>query len=203
MKKPITEETRVAILEAAWDLMATQQRLGAGMAELAATAGVSRQTLFYAFGNRAGLLVAMVRHRDEQSDHVSRLASIARGDGHDVNTLLAFIDVWVEYLPLVYPVAIQLELASLTDTDAAAAWDDRFGKGLKRGLDLVIGRMAAARKLPRGVDPSRVADACFSLLLPSAWRVLVMQSGWTPKAFCASRHAMVRAALAAPGQRAS
>ena len=197
MKKTISEDTRRAVLDAAWELMSTQGRLDVGMAEIAQAAGVSRQTLFYAFGNRAGLLVAMVRHKDSLTDHVGRLAALARGEGSDATTLHAFLDVWLDYLPVVYPVAIQLEAGALTDTDAALAFADRFhNRGLRRGLELILGRMAAAGALRPGQDPARLADLCLSLVLPSAWRALVVDGGWPPAAFAASRHALVDAALA-------
>lgn len=197
MKKTISEDTRRTVLDAAWELMSTQGRLDVGMAEIAQAAGVSRQTLFYAFGNRAGLLVAMVRHKDSLTDHVGRLAALARGEGSDAITLHAFLDVWLGYLPVVYPVAVQLEAGALTDTDAALAFADRFhNRGLRRGLELILGRMAAAGALRPGQDPARLADLCLSLVLPSAWRALVVDGGWSPAAFAASRHALVDAALA-------
>lgn len=176
--------------------MSARGGLSVGMADLAAAAGVSRQTLFLAFGNRAGLLVAMVRHRDRQSDHVERLAALARGSGADAGTLFDYLDLWLDYLPVVYPVAIQLEAASLTDPDAAAAWHDRFFlNGVRRGFELILGRMAAMGALAPGVDPARLADLCLAVTAPSAWRLLVVECGWAPAAFGASRRLIVRQAL--------
>lgn len=207
----ISDETRSAILEAAWTLMAEQRRLDAGMAEIAAAAGVSRQTLFYAFGNRAGLLVAMVRHRDTQGDQASRMRQIA-ATGRDARALHAFVDAWLDYLPVVYPVAIQLETGSLSDADANAAWQDRiFGQGVRMGLDRILGQMVVGGALRDDEDPSRLADLCLTLLVPSAWRYLVVERGWTPEAFGRSRHALIDAVLAeavpvpasAPARRAA
>lgn len=173
--------------------------MGVGMAELAAAAGVSRQTLFYAFGSRPGLLVAMVRHRDGQTDHVHRLAEIARGDVADASALQAFVDVWIDYLPIVYPVAYQLETDAMVDPDIALAWNDRFfNMGLHRGLERVLGRMAAAGVLSRGSDTAWLADLLFSLVAPSAWHLLVVQCRWTPERFRASRHQLMKAAIGTP-----
>jgi len=199
MKKNITGETRVAVLDAAWALMTKRGGLNVGMAQIAAAAGVSRQTLFYAFGNRAGLLVAMVRHKDTRGPHLARLIALANGTGADLSTLLAFVDAWLDYLPEVYPVAVQLEADSLADRDAAAAWSDRFfDRGLRRGFELILGRMAAASALEPGKDPARLADLCLGLVVPSTWRILVVECGWSPAAFAASRHALVRAVLTEP-----
>ena len=202
MPPKISDKTREAILSAAWDLMATQRRPDAGMAEVAAAAGVTRQTVFYAFGNRAGLLVAMARHRDTLSDHVPRMSALARGTGADAATLRAYVDVWLAYLPIIYPVAIQLECDSLADPDADAAWRDRmFDKGLRLGLDLVLKRMAVAGVLPKGQDPAPIADLCQTWLLPSTWRYLVIERGWTPEAFAASRHALLDGLLGSTRKR--
>lgn len=191
----ISNETRATILEAAWSLMAEQRRLDVGMAEIAAAAGVTRQTLFLAFGNRAGVLVAMARHQDTLGDHVLRMRQIA-ASGTDVAALHAFVDAWLDYLPIVYPVAIQLETSSLSDADANAAWQDRiFSQGVRMGLDRILGQIVAQRGQGTARDPSRIADACLTLLVPSAWRYLVVERGWTADAFAASRHALIDAIL--------
>ncbi len=204
MRKAISAETRDAVLNSAWDLMAAQGRLDVGMAEISAAAGVSRQTVFHGFGNRPGLLVAMVRHRDAQFPQLARMVEIARGDGADLATLLAFMDTWLDYLPHVYPVAVQLEISALTDPDAKAAWNDRFfDKGLRRGFEVILGRMAAAAALPEGSDPARLADVCLALAAPSAWRLLVVECGWKPAAFVASRHQILRALLGGQAVRAA
>ncbi|MBU0589391.1 MAG: TetR/AcrR family transcriptional regulator [Gammaproteobacteria bacterium] len=192
----ITDETRVSILETAWRLMAEQQRLDVGMADIAAAAGVSRQTLFLAFGNRAGVLVAMARHQDTHGDHVSRMREIA-ATGADIPALHAFVDAWLDYLPVVYPVAIQLETSSLSDADANAAWQDRiFSQGVRMGLDRILGQIAAGGGLRADADPSRLADLCLTLLVPSAWRYLVVERAWTYEAFANSRHILIGALLA-------
>lgn len=191
----ISDETRAAILEAAWNLMAEQRRLDVGMAEIAAAAGVTRQTLFLAFGNRAGVLVAMARHQDTRGDHVLRMRRIAAG-GADVAALHAFVDAWLDYLPIVYPVAIQLETSSLSDADANAAWQDRiFSQGVRMGLDRILGQIVAGNGAGTDQDPSRLADECLTLLVPSAWRYLVVERGWTAAAFAASRHVLIDAIL--------
>jgi len=192
----ISDETRDSILDAAWRLMAEQHRLEAGMSEIAAAAGVSRQTLHLAFGNRAGVLVAMARHRDTQSAHVPRMRELA-ATGHDAAALHAFVDAWLAYLPVVYPVAIQLESSSLSDPDARAAWQDRiFTQGVRTGLDRIIGQMVAHGQLRADQDASHLADAVLALIVPSTWRFLVIERGWTAEAYTRSRHTMINALLA-------
>lgn len=192
----ISEETRANILETAWDLLVEQRRLNAGMTEIASAAGVTRQTLFLAFGNRAGVLVAMARHQDTRGDHVQVMQQIA-ATGSDLAALHAFVDAWLDYLPIVYPVAIQFETDSLSDADANAAWQDRiFSQGVRMGLDRILGQIAAGGGLRAGQSPSRLADLVLTLLVPSAWRYLVVERGWTAEAFASSRHELIGALLA-------
>lgn len=144
------------------------------MAEIAAAAGVTRQTLFLAFGNRAGVLVAMARHQDTLGDQVQRMRQIA-ATGADAAALHAFVDAWLDYLPVVYPVAIQLETASLSDTDANAAWQDRiFSQGARMGLDRILGQIVAAT----GRRPAWIPRGCKA------------------EAFARSRHLLIDALLA-------
>lgn len=192
MARTVSDETRDAILTAAWDLMAAEGRLDVGMAEIARAAGVSRQAVFYAVGNRSGLLLEMVRQRDTRGPHVERLGRIAGEREAKGSTLHAYVDAWVDYLPLVYPVAIQLEHASLGDEDAAGAWRDRmFVGGLRLGLDRICARLAARDELRSGLTARTAADLTVTWLLPSAWRHLVVDLGWDPDAFRASRHTLV------------
>ena len=199
MSKKISEETRALILDAAWNLMADKNRLDAGMAEIATAAGVTRQTVFYAFGNRAGLLVAMVRHRDTHSPEVLTLRAMGSGSGADAATLATFIDAWLTYLPEVYPVAMQLESAALSDADAAQAWNDRFvDHGVRMGVAKILGRMVAAGTLASTLDVEHATDACLSLLVPSAWRLLVVERGWTAQEFASSRPQLIAAIVGLP-----
>lgn len=192
----ISEETRGAILEAAWSLMAGQHRLDAGMAEIAAAAGVTRQTVFLSFGNRAGVLVAMARHKDTQGDHVQRMRRIA-STGADMEALHAFVDAWLDYLPVVYPVAIQLETASLSDADANAAWQDRiFSQGVRLGLEKILGKIVSDGALGDKVNASQLVDLCLTQMVPSTWRYLVVERGWTAEAYATSRHLLIDTVLA-------
>ena len=89
---------------------------------------------------------------------------------------------------------VSADVSTVASADANAAWQDRiFSQGVRMGLDRILGQMVARGGLGAGQDPSRLADACLSLLVPSAWRYLVVERGWTAAAFTSSRHALVDA----------
>lgn len=190
--KPILDTTKAAILEAAWSLIADKGRVDVSQTEIASAAGVSRQTVFYAFGNRTGLLTAMVRHKDEQTDHVARLISHARGEGDPVKAFLDYTAVWLDYLPEVYPVAILLDAAALTDPEAKAAIDDRLIHSLLAGFQRLTGRVASAGCLRHGLAAPEAAQEIWNATHISSWRRLVIDCGWTRERFVTTRLALAR-----------
>ena len=60
----ISAETRARILEAAWARVRDQGPSALSVKAIADAAGVSRQLVYFHYGTRAGLIVAMARHRD-------------------------------------------------------------------------------------------------------------------------------------------
>ncbi len=192
MRKPksISEETRAAILDAAWALITEAGRADVAMAEVAARAGVSRQTVFYAFGGRSGLLLAMVRHKDTRSDHVARLGALSSMTAPGPETLVAYSEVWLEYLPVIYPVGILLDAAALTDAEAAAAWTDRMVDALLRGYRRLARAIHTAHGVPE--DPRRTADEIWTMVHPTTYRRLVVDCGWTEEAFRARQLSRIR-----------
>jgi AcrR family transcriptional regulator len=194
-KKAISEETRAAILNATWSLVAEKRRLDIGQAEIAAAAGVSRQTVYLAFGSRAGLLTAMARNKDLQSDHVARLGQISQSDPMTPEDLQSYVEIWLDYLPLIYPVGILLDAAALTDAEAASAWDDRMKGALLGGLKRVFRQLAKRGQLAAGLKPDQAAEQVWSLMHPATWRQLVVECGWSPKEFRRSRLDIIRATM--------
>lgn len=196
MKKPaITDETRIAILRAAWSLIAKKKRLDVSQAEIAATAGVSRQTVYLAFGDRAGLLTAMTHQKDADTDHVARLAAIGDAGSHTPEEFLRFVGVWIDYLPHIYPVGILLDASSLTDPSARAAWDDRMKTALLAGMKRILRHLARDRRLAPEWNADRAAEFAWSLVHPTAWRLLVVDCGWSEEEFRDSRLAMIESLI--------
>jgi hypothetical protein len=62
----------------------------------------------------------------------------------------------------------------------------------------IFARLAEAGHLAPGYTADSAADLAWSLTHIDAWRQLVVERGWTPEAFRASRAALVQLALAAP-----
>lgn len=196
-KQPISEATRTAILNATWSLIADKGRLDVSQSDIARAAGVSRQSVYLAFGNRAGLLTAMARNKDTQSDHVQRLRHISQAKTVDEDDFLSYVGVWLDYLPLIYPVGILLDADSLTDPEAEAAWDDRMKNALLAGLKAILRRLDTAGRLGGAWPAERAAELVWSLIHPTTWRQLVVGCGWSHEDFRRSRLEMIRSLVLA------
>lgn len=193
--KPISEKTRTAILDATWSLIAEKKRLDISQTEIATAAGVSRQTVYLAFGNRARLLTAMARNKDLQSDHVGRLSKISHSDAVTREDFQRYIEIWLDYLPLIYPIGILLDAAALADAEAASAWNDRMKGALLAGLKRIFRQLAERGDLVSGLNPDRAAELVWSLIHPTAWRQLVVDCGWSALEFRRSRLELVLATV--------
>jgi len=193
--KKISDETKAAILEAAWRLIAEKGRVDVSQGDIAAAAGVSRQSIFYAFGNRTGLLTAMVRHKDATSPRLARVMEVAQQQRSDPGQLLDVVGAWIDYIPDIYPVASLLDAAGLTDAEARAAIDDRMIGLLLAGLVARLRAMKKRGQLAPGTEPDRAAQAIWEAAHLRAWRSLVVECGWTPEEFKQSRLAIARSFL--------
>jgi AcrR family transcriptional regulator len=169
-------DTPTRILEAAWELVLERGTVDVTVADIAAAAGVSRQLVYFHFDNRAGLLTAMARHRDESSGFIdevaaSRTMSPAEGLEH-------LLRAWCDYMPTIVPVARALEASLVTGDDGGSAWRQRMGE-LRAALRMALGRVDLAPDWT--VD--QAADWAWSRIQPTTWQHLVGERGWSAEEY--------------------
>ena len=174
---PEPADTRGRILDAAWRLLGARGPGDVTMRDVAQAAGVSRQTVYVQFGTRAGLLVAIVRHRD--LTHPDRPALLRVREVEDPLAaldalLLSLARRWAEY----HPIPQALQAAAVHDADARAAWEDRMGSMLGLALH-VTERLVATGRLTDGWTAATAADWLWSHIHPQGWLQLVHDRGWT------------------------
>jgi AcrR family transcriptional regulator len=174
----LSAETRSRILETAWEHVRERGVEGVSVKDVAAAAGVSRQLVYFHYGNRAGLLLAMARHQDRRSGIVDRVA--AARELPPVEGFEALLRAWCAYVPELLPVARALEAALITGDEGGAAWQDRFAD-LHRVFRDAIERVAADGRLAPGWTVDTATDWVWARTQPSSWDYLVSMRGWTPE----------------------
>ncbi len=168
--------TRTRLLEVTRELVADR---GASLklSEVAERAGVSRQAVYLHFGDRSGLLLALVHFMDETLDLGRSLAHVeAAPTGAEL--LERAMRLNARFWSAVAPVAQVLVAAQHDDEALGAAWRDR----------MEFRRMAFGRMIQRIVDQQELAaewavEDASALLYAVAhldtWWALTDQLGWS------------------------
>lgn len=188
-------ETRSRILEATWELVA-EQGARLTLADAAARASVSRQAVYLHFGDRAGLLVALVQHMDSTLDLGESLAVVhAAPDG--ASLLEAAMRLNTTFWARVFPVAQVLEAAQHDDDALGAAWRDRlrFRHSTFRAM---IGALAERDELAEGWTLDDAAAVLYAVAHFDTWRELVVELGWSDEHYVESMTRVLRRALLPP-----
>jgi AcrR family transcriptional regulator len=172
----LSAETRGQILDAAWHRVHEHGASAISVKDIAADAGVSRQLVYFHYGNRAGLLTAMARYRDEQSGFATAVAKAH--DEEPIDAIEHVLRAWCAYLPEILPVARALEAALISGDEGGAAWRDRMGE-----LHAIFRAVVRRIELSPGWTTETASDWIWARLQPSAYAHLVEERAWTHDQF--------------------
>lgn len=185
-------ETRDRILRATWDLVPA---LGPGLrvADVADRAGVSRQAVYLHFGDRGGLLLALVAWSDEMLG-LGTLAGRVWAASSGVAALDRMIEVHATYAPRIDAVARVLEVHHYQDPALAAAWRDRMNSR-REAHRQIIKRIKQEDRLAAGWTIDSATDLFYALTMPSPWRELTEERGWSAQQYASRMKRLLRRAL--------
>ena len=170
-------DTRHRILRAAWELM-EERGAEVRLVDVADRARVSRQALYLHFGDRAGLLIALVEFMDEAlglGDLVAHVFAAPTG----AEMLERTMELYVRMAPRIDRVAEVLETAQYEDEGLAAAWRNRMDNR-QRVHRMIVQRISDEGQLAEGWTVDAAADLFYAITMPGPWRELTMELGWTP-----------------------
>lgn len=184
--------TRTRLLDAAWALVA-EQGSRFTLADVAAHASVSRQALYLHFGDRAGLLLALVNHMDESLDLGESLAQVQRApDGAAL--LEAAMRLNATFWAQVLPVAQILEASQHDDPALGAAWRDRM-RFRHAAFRAMVETLADRGELAEDWTIDDAAAALYAVAHFDTWRELVTELGWSDDHYVESMARLLRRAL--------
>lgn len=170
-------ETRRQILVAAREVLG-QSGGALTMAGVAKGAGVSRQAVYLHFGDRSGLLVAMVQFIDESLGSAELKAHMwAAPTGAE--TLQRWVDVLSTYTGEIDADTRVLEAGQYEDDALAAAWRDRMN-GRRAIIRTIVERIVADGDLAPVWTVDAAVDLIYVVTMPGLWRELIREQGWTP-----------------------
>jgi AcrR family transcriptional regulator len=184
---------RTRILREAWAMIEAGRIGDLTMAAVGKAAGVSRQTVYVQFGSRAGLLVQMVRERDETNPRSKQLTEAVE-EPNPVKALGDLTRVLARWWKDINPIAHALFSAALTDDAARAAWEDRMAH-LDALAGPVVERLHASGRLAPGWSVASATEWLASELNPLGWVLLVEGSGWSQRRYEERMTEVVRSVL--------
>ena len=170
-----TTDTRTRILAAAWEITQKRGIAAVTLGDVGRRAGVSRQSVYLHFGNKATLLVEMAHRVDRTSGFTQRLAAT-----RDLPPLEGFrqtLEEWFEYVPSILGLARALEAAAVNDADGADAYRDRMDDWWN-GIRIAVARLDDSGRLAVGWDVDLATDWVWTIVHPSAYQHLVVERGW-------------------------
>jgi AcrR family transcriptional regulator len=185
-------DTRRRILQAAWELL-EQQDAGVKLVDVADRAGVSRQAVYLHFGDRSGLLVALVDFIDVSLGAVQLRAHI-HGGATGVESLQRWIETMSWYTAKIDRVTQVLESSQYQDKALAAAWRDRMGRR-QMHIRSIVERVAAEGQLADGWSVNAAVDLIYVITMPGAWREFTRELGWTAEQYTQHLTRLVQSAL--------
>lgn len=167
--------TRQRILDVTRELL-VDRGSGLRLQEVAERARVSRQALYLHFGDRQGLILALVRHMDETLELSEHLAHVyAAEDGRQL--LERAMRLNTEFWRKVAPVAGVL-VGSQEDDALREAWRDRmaFRRGTFRRM---ADRLDELGELASSWDVGDASDLLYAVTHFDSWRELTDELGWS------------------------
>jgi AcrR family transcriptional regulator len=188
-------ETRKRILDAAWALL-EQRGSAVRIADIAASAGVSRQAVYLHFRDRFSLFTAVADHIDISFGR-DRLREHVFGAPTGRESLRRWVETMSWYTAKIDPVTRVLELAAESDEALAAAWRDRL-TGRRGHVRRIVERIATDGQLAEGWTVEDASDLAFTMTLPGPWRVLTAAFGWSTERYTRDITSMLERALLAP-----
>lgn len=175
--------TRNRILKSTLNLLESGEGNAVRMSDIAKAAKISRQALYLHFPNRAELLVAATRYLDEINDVEAKLVE-SRNAPTGVARLNAWIDMWGNYIPVMYGVGKALWAMMDSDAEARSAWDDRMA-AVRHGCAAAIRSLKQDGHLSDNLTEDEATDFLWTLLSVRSWELLCIECGWSQDRYIA------------------
>jgi len=176
-------QSRLAVLRTARRLFLDRGYAATTMAAVAASAGVSVETVYKAFGNKAGLVKAVfdsdIVGDDEPVPFMERefvQRNMAEPDPR--RKLEAYGEHLAQALPRAGPIQLVVRAAAAADPAAAAVWDQLQAERLT-GMTAFANHLASGGHLRRGVSVGDARDILWVHNSVELWDLLVNERGWT------------------------
>lgn len=191
--------TRSAILQAAQHLFLELGFSATTMPLVAERAGVSVQTVYKTFANKAGLVkgvfdTAMAGDDDPRPMIEREKLSAVRAEPDPRRQFVLYGEFLAQVAPRHAPIQLLIRDAAASDADAAAAWK-RLQDERLRGMTMFAKALHRTGHLAHGVGAREARDVLWTYNSAELFQLLVLQRGWSPRRYGAWIGEQLTAAL--------
>ncbi len=179
--------TRRQVLSAARDLFIANGYAATTVADIAAQARVSIDTVYASVGRKPALLRELVETAisgtgqavpAEDRDYVARIRTAT--SAHD--KLATYAVAITEIQQRMAPIFLALRDAAATDVDCEALWTE-ISRRRAANMGLFAADLRGTDQLRQDLTNQQVADIIWSMNAAEYWVLLVHERGWTPDQF--------------------
>jgi len=180
-------ENRRAVLEAARQLFLERGYAATTVSAIAAEAGVSVETVYKAFGNKPGLVKAVVDVAivgDDEPVPMLQRERVRRMEAEpDPRRKLAMYgEHLAESAPRRVPVELLVRAAAASDPAAARVKDQLEAERLT-GMGFFARHLYEGGHLRRDVSVEEARDVLWTYNSAEVYELVVLRRGWTPKRY--------------------
>lgn len=188
---PVREEaarrTRQAIVSAAGELFVDRGYAATSLADIAAAAGIARPTVFAAFGSKAAVLRQVL---DETLAGDDEPVPVAQRRWFrpvwDATTPAEILDAYAKVCTIIGARAARMfevvRRAADADAAVAALWGTMLDNR-RAGAEMVVKQAQRVGSLRRGLRTDKAIDLLSIFNDPGHYHALVIDRGWSEKAF--------------------
>jgi AcrR family transcriptional regulator len=179
------ERSRSAIVSLAERLFLENGYASTTLTSIAAAAGVSVETVYKAFGSKAGLVRA-IRERGlagEGPIHAEKRSDATRAGEQDPRRIIArWGALAAEVAPRVSPILLLVRAAAATDPEMATLQAEMDADRLRR-MTTNARHLDDTGHLRPGLSLAEAADLLWTYSSPELYELLVLKRGWTPERY--------------------
>lgn len=176
-------ETRASVLTAARALFLDHGYVSTTVPAVAADAGVSVETVYKAFGNKAGLVKAVfdvALAGDDEPVPILQRAFVSQNmaEPDPRRKLIDYGELLVTIAPRANPILMVLREAAVVDSGAAEVWRTVQAERLQ-GMAAFASHLHHQGHLGEGISADHARDVLWTLNSVEVWDLLVRQRRWT------------------------
>ena len=179
--------TRTSVVQAAHQLFLERGFAATTMPEVASSAGVSVQTVYKAFRNKARLAKAVFDFAmagDDEPVAMLERESLGRvRDEPDARTKLRLYGEFLaETAPRHVPVQLVIREAAATDPEARTVWNELQAERLK-AMSVFARALHRDGHLRPGLSTNEARDVLWAYNSAELFQLLVLERGWSPRRY--------------------